>query len=157
MKRQKVKFYIWTIISVLIAGVIFLFSAQNGDSSGNVSQSVTQKLFPSVVSFDAIYLIEKIIRKIAHYLIYFFLGVSVTMAYRNYISGFKNKTPCAVKQIITSVSICFVYSLSDEFHQSFIPGRNGSFLDCLLDTAGALSGVLFVLLLTNIFKKISKK
>ena len=36
------------------------------------------------------------------------------------------------------------YSLTDEFHQLFVPGRHASLFDCLIDTAGACLG-LFVL------------
>jgi VanZ family protein len=36
------------------------------------------------------------------------------------------------------------YSLTDEFHQFFVPGRHASLLDCLIDTTGAFLG-LFVL------------
>ena len=38
--------------------------------------------------------------------------------------------------------ICFVYACSDEWHQTFVPGRAGQFRDVLLDTAGSLTGLL---------------
>jgi VanZ family protein len=37
-----------------------------------------------------------------------------------------------------------IYSLTDEFHQLFAPGRHASLFDCLIDTTGAFLG-LFVL------------
>lgn len=37
-----------------------------------------------------------------------------------------------------------LYALSDEFHQSFVPGRNPSWLDALvIDNAGAALALLF--------------
>src|SRR5229473_876226 len=38
------------------------------------------------------------------------------------------------------VSLLFVvaYSLSDEFHQSFVPSRTASIYDCMIDSAGGL-------------------
>ncbi len=36
------------------------------------------------------------------------------------------------------------YSLTDEFHQLFVPGRHASLSDCVVDTTGALLG-LFLL------------
>jgi len=35
------------------------------------------------------------------------------------------------------IFICFLYGLTDEFHQSFIPGRSPSWLDIAADTTGA--------------------
>jgi VanZ family protein len=36
------------------------------------------------------------------------------------------------------------YSLTDEFHQLFVPGRHASLFDCLIDTMGALMGLLLL-------------
>lgn len=40
------------------------------------------------------------------------------------------------------VLFCMVYGLTDEFHQSFVPGRIASYGDFLADTAGAILIVL---------------
>lgn len=37
-----------------------------------------------------------------------------------------------------------LYSLTDEFHQRFVPGRTASLVDCGIDTAGAVLGMLGV-------------
>jgi VanZ family protein len=34
------------------------------------------------------------------------------------------------------------YSLTDEFHQTFVPGRGPSLIDCGIDTTGAALGAL---------------
>lgn len=39
-----------------------------------------------------------------------------------------------------AVLLAFAYGLSDEFHQSFIPGRHPSVSDIVADTLGALAG-----------------
>jgi VanZ family protein len=36
------------------------------------------------------------------------------------------------------------YSLTDEFHQRFVPGRHASLFDCVLDTTGASFGLLIL-------------
>ena len=42
--------------------------------------------------------------------------------------------------MVLSVLICFLYALSDEFHQSFVPDRTPSFMDVTADTVGSLIG-----------------
>jgi VanZ family protein len=46
----------------------------------------------------------------------------------------------------------FIFSLSDEFHQLFVVGRSGNFLDVGFDLSGAMiGGILFwrYVVLTN--------
>jgi VanZ family protein len=52
-----------------------------------------------------------------------------------------------------SLGICFLYAISDELHQAFIPGRNGNPIDVLIDTAGAAFGLLIII----VFFKLTKK
>ena len=40
--------------------------------------------------------------------------------------------------IALSLILSFLYALSDEYHQSFVPGRNGSVVDVGIDTMGAM-------------------
>ncbi len=40
--------------------------------------------------------------------------------------------------------LCLLYALSDEFHQSFIPGRFPDIYDLLADTSGIFLALLFV-------------
>ncbi len=37
--------------------------------------------------------------------------------------------------------VCIFYAVSDEFHQLFVPGRRGSAVDVLIDSAGASAGI----------------
>lgn len=40
------------------------------------------------------------------------------------------------------LAITAVYAASDEFHQVFVPGRNGSVVDLFIDCLGGMMGVL---------------
>lgn len=51
-----------------------------------------------------------------------------------------------------SFLIAAVYSLTDEFHQRFVPGRGPSFLDSGIDTLGALLGILLIFVADRIFE-----
>ena len=39
-----------------------------------------------------------------------------------------------------SISIALIYAILDEYHQTFVPGRNGTLIDVLVDGVGALIG-----------------
>lgn len=41
-----------------------------------------------------------------------------------------------------SVLLAGMYSLTDEYHQSLVPGRTPSLVDCGIDTLGATLGML---------------
>jgi VanZ family protein len=43
-----------------------------------------------------------------------------------------------------AMSIAASYAILDEFHQSFVPGRGASLLDCGIDMAGVLAAILIV-------------
>ncbi len=42
-----------------------------------------------------------------------------------------------------ALAITVSYAISDEFHQTFVPGRNGWWVDVVIDTTGALLAILF--------------
>lgn len=40
-----------------------------------------------------------------------------------------------------ALGISVLYAISDEVHQTFVPGRNGTSIDVLIDTGGAFLGL----------------
>ena len=77
-----------------------------------------------------IYWGDFIIKKTAHIVEY---GVFAVLLYRAMINSGMNKTS-AMK---SSVLISFLYGVTDEFHQSFTPGRGPTARDVIIDTIGA--------------------
>jgi VanZ family protein len=67
------------------------------------------------------------------------------MALLAWISFSRERRPLIIIFIV-SVVFCSLYGLSDEWHQSFVPGRDASLGDWLADTTGA------VLMATVIFR-----
>src|SRR5690606_6415601 len=78
--------------------------------------------------------LNHIIRKLAHFSIYFILGALV---YRALIKSGYDKKTCLV-----SFLICVAYAISDEFHQLFVPGRGCQAKDVLIDSAGSLIAIV---------------
>lgn len=68
--------------------------------------------------------------KIHHTGAYFIMGV---LAWRFFNGFFLN--PLIISLI--SLSFCSLYGLTDEWHQSFVPGRDADILDWFADTLGA--------------------
>mgnify|MGYP000256023445 CR=1 FL=1 len=59
--------------------------------------------------------------------------------------------------VLFSVCSCFLIALSDEFLQTFIPGRGAEWLDIGMDSLGAFTGSLIAILVVFIYKKITAK
>jgi VanZ family protein len=69
--------------------------------------------------------------KVHHFLAYFVMGVFAWRAFRH-----KLINPGLLSLAI--LSFCSLYGISDEWHQSFVVGRNSSAFDWIADSAGGL-------------------
>lgn len=138
--------------------IIFGFSNQNGEKSSDMSKTVTQFLIdriPQINKLEGIHKqsiiqkIEKIVRKIAHFSIYTFVGVILMCLFSTY--RLKD-----MQKLYFSSIIGIIYAISDEIHQSFIPGRLASVFDVIIDTMGVICGTLCVLLIIKIILNTKK-
>lgn len=68
--------------------------------------------------------------KILHFGAYFIMAVFAWLAFRHWRVSSRWLA-------WTVVLFCSLYGASDEFHQSFVPGRSPSVLDWLADSSGA--------------------
>lgn len=91
----------------------------------------------------------KYIRKIAHISIYFLLGFFAALS----ASELSRKTGRLFLCVFISWTVCMLYAVSDEFHQSFTAGREASFRDVLIDSAGALISVSLIGIISFIKRK----
>jgi len=148
--RQKIKIYIsWTVV-VLYLTMIFYFSSQDGTKSHRVSADLLQYLKLFVVMLpegvqkylskclsDGYGNLEFILRKAAHFTEYFILSFIFYRAV--VVSGVRMK-----KSIIVTLVFCFLYAVSDEVHQIFVPGRAFAVGDIIIDTLGAALGIIVI-------------
>ncbi|MBM7582188.1 VanZ family protein [Caldicoprobacter guelmensis] len=130
----------WTLVFAWMA-VIFLFSAQPAHESDGLSKSVTlfilrlaKRIVPSIELIFDVAILNYLVRKVAHFAVYFVLGVLTANALE--ISGVPT-----FKAFALALAICIVYAATDEIHQLFVPGRGSQIKDVLIDSAGAAVGI----------------
>lgn len=144
--NKKRKIALWCIVAVWMA-VIFMFSAQKGETSSKLSGAITESFITAANSSDEtvdklsdenyFLKIERFVRKTAHLLVYIVLGgllLTVLLCYR-------------LKQslrMLIAFLLSVLYAASDEFHQMFVSARHASITDVAIDSLGALIGILAV-------------
>lgn len=69
--------------------------------------------------------------KLHHLLAYFIMGLFAWRAFSQYVVN---------RELLSGLcfGFCLVYGLSDEWHQSFVVGRDASVLDWLADSTGGV-------------------
>ena len=136
---------------VLWAAVIIMAS---GDSksvqrSSRIIEPLMRWLFPQA-SDETIHTVVFIARKWAHLAEYAILALILWRALRG------TRTPPAEGWSRRLVSVAWggatAFAITDELHQTFVPGRQGSFWDVLIDSIGAAGG-LFALWLFGRWRK----
>jgi VanZ family protein len=101
---------------LLAMGVIFFLSAQPSDEIDRAWWDV-------------------VLRKLAHFTEYAVL----TALWWRALRGFGAQRPLA-----TAMAISLGYAVTDEFHQTFVDGRNGTPVDVLIDAAGIATAAAVV-------------
>ena len=73
-------------------------------------------------------------KKAGHLLVYALLAFA-------WMRGLSFGRPPTLRDAALAVLLSAAYGLTDEYHQSFIAGRNGNLVDVGIDAIGALLGV----------------
>ena len=76
--------------------------------------------------------------KLFHFILYFPFGLLVLKALRASFDSGK------LYSLLIAIFVISIYALSDEFHQTFVPGRQFSLIDMSFDVEGALTGCLLI-------------
>ncbi len=174
-RRRKV----FLVLMILWMTGIFAFSSRSGDESAEDSYfagTMVGDLF--VPGFDEwsmerqqefAEMIDHPVRKTAHAAEYAVLGllaagVCIPAAERHrgeneltgkdgsgkYVNGGAAKIR---RELLIPWGIAALYAATDEFHQLFVPGRSGQISDVILDSAGALAGLLILALVRKIMSR----
>lgn len=121
--------------------LIFYLSNQPGDISGGESSSIIYHFFEVIYNIfhiskdninSVVELLHNPIRELMHFLEYLVLSFLVMNVLKQ--NNIKENI------ILVSIIFSFIYAVTDEIHQVFIPGRTFEYLDILLDTLGSILG-----------------
>ena len=129
--------------------MIFSFSAQTADESGQLSMLVSEKvvlLLGKLTSGNldtaqvGVYVdeIHFLVRKMAHFSEYFLLGLTLSLPLYVYrLRGF---------WLVLAAGL-------DEYHQMFVAGRSPALRDVAIDTAGSITGIYMTRIIGFIGRK----
>ena len=70
-----------------------------------------------------------------------------------WLNSFNKHSTAILKSVFLTLLITILYSLLDEFHQIFVPGRYGSLLDILFNLIGIACGTVSFFLLQSKWPK----
>lgn len=149
---------IFRILSVILLlfwmVMIFNLSAENADMSSETSGRIIDKIISILMpDYKNLSDIEQeeirgnfqfITRKSAHFTIYGILGILAFLCIATY------KSIPIIHRLLSPALFCLIYSVSDELHQRFVPGRSGELRDVMIDFCGSLLGITAVFLITRL-------
>jgi len=95
-------------------------------------------LYPSV-SEETIDRVQFVVRKMAHVTEYAVLALLLWRARRKPLPGSPRPWRWSDAAVVLGVTVLF--AASDEWHQSFVPSREGRVADALIDTGGAAAAL----------------
>lgn len=130
-----------------------IFSASGDTMSFQHSSRILAPLirwfFPQIsekVLFDIIY----VVRKCAHLTEYAILALLVWRARRKPVR--QDRRPWSGADARFAVIVVALYAATDEFHQLFVPHREGKIGDVIIDTTGGVAGILVLWAAGRFFK-----
>ena len=147
-RKSAVTIALWVLLIGWMA-LIFFFSSQNATSSSAVSGTTIRTVatavspsyreMPPLKQDQIVTAYQNLARKSAHAILFAILGILSASALSRHIG----KT---LPLIVIAELVSILYACSDELHQHFSAGRSPQITDVLLDSAGALCGILLLVL-----------
>jgi len=142
VSRGKVFLKYWAPVLVWMA-VIFVGSSDAGSTrrSSRIIGPILRWLKPDI-SQESIERVQLVARKGMHMTEYAAFALLAWRARRQPLKD--DSRPWRWTDAVFAFGLSILYAVTDEFHQSFVPSRQGQWTDVLIDAAGAGLG-LFLL------------
>jgi VanZ family protein len=119
--------------ALIFIGSTDLLSAAN---TGGVLVRPVLWLFPHL-SEGTLKIFQLVVRKAGHLTEYAIFALLAARAFRT-----SSRELLRNRWFWASLLLVIVYSLGDEFHQSFYPSRTASIYDCMIDSFGGLTALV---------------
>lgn len=148
---HNVKIIIRLLLLLAVMTAIFCFSSQPANESQALSDSLLDRI-GRFLSFLPAFEEDpgKNIRKWAHFFEFACLGFLSCMFFSELNVSYKGRF---ARTALISPVFCFLYALSDEIHQIFVPGRACRLRDLFIDSAGALAGIAFAFVILYLLNR----
>jgi VanZ family protein len=98
------------------------------------------RFFWPAVTNETISRVQTVVRKTGHVSEYAVLAILLWRARESEIFPQRWNARSA----FIAATVCFLYAMTDEFHQSFVPTREASVWDVMIDTTGAVVGLALI-------------
>ncbi|MBQ8514805.1 MAG: VanZ family protein [Ruminococcus sp.] len=140
------------LLTIACAVAIFMFSRQSGMDSIRISNGLLRRLLAfwrdvplTEITNAELRRYSRLIRKMAHFIIYFALGFCSYWSAYSLLSRFRKTA---------AFSFCVLYAASDELHQRYSIGRTGKIQDVFIDSTGAFLGILLSSTIASLIQRI---
>jgi VanZ family protein len=123
---------------------LIFFASSGAGSARNTSRLIGPLLrwLLGAVTDETVWTIQFYLRKTGHAVGYAILAILCWRALTQPVRWTREAWQC--RNAWLAWGIASVYAMTDELHQSFIPSRQGSVMDVVLDAIGAAVGLLLV-------------
>lgn len=147
---KNIKRLLYIILNILIICFIFYNSIKNGEESSNASRVVLNYInqFFEIIGTE-INITGYFIRKMAHFVEFFALGLSITLLFNSFLE-------LKIQILGYPLFLCTIIPVLDEYIQKFSIGRSSEVSDILIDFSGAFFGIILIFIISIIKNKITK-
>ena len=145
--NRRYLFLLSLLLTAAVLALIFGFSAQPAPQSDGLSTRLAEwlsRLAPWLAAKTDVRGLNRLLRKLAHFTLYFLLGCGLTGMLR---------AQERVAAAPAAVALGVLFAALDEWHQAFVPGRGPGWGDVLLDSCGVAAAVGCIALASRLKNK----